>query len=77
MIGRYGLEYLLLAPIMALLLACSGPEHEAKQQAREKIRLCRADLENPAIDASAKEVVVKPVCERFVREFKERFGVDP
>ena len=66
----------LSVPMVAALSAC-GAEADAKSELRAKIALCEKDRNDPNLDASARSMIVGPVCERFKEEFRTRFRAEP
>ena len=72
-----GISVVAFAALGAAGLAGCSQEAQAKSEARQKIALCEKDLADPGLPESSKVTIIRPVCERFKAEFREKYRADP
>ena len=68
---------ILLAAASALSACDNSPQAQAKRDDRRKFDLCMADLNDPLRDPGAKELIIRPVCERMREDFRKKYGFEP
>ncbi len=63
--------------VVFAVIGANDPEIQAMSHDREKIDLCLSQLHDSTVDLSARNLIVRPVCERFKDEFRTKYRREP